>query len=84
MGMVTGVVDTEAALLGSLGRIVTAPAPDRYGEVLLHRPTGPVKVACTASEPLPVGSEVLVVDVVSSTLVVVELFDTGGPPEIPR
>lgn len=79
--MPTGITDTEAALLGSLGRVVTAPVPSRYGEVLLRRPTGPVKVACTAATAIPVGTEVLVVDVVSSTLVVVEPFDTAlGPP----
>ena len=74
--MPTGVTDTEAALLGSLGRVVTAPVPSRYGEVLLQRPTGPVKVGCTAATAIPVGTEVVVVDVVSSTLVVVEPFDT--------
>lgn len=75
--MPTGVTDTEAALLGSLGRVVTAPVPSRYGEVLLQRPTGPVKVACTAAAAIAVGTEVVVVDVVSSTLVVVEPFDTA-------
>lgn len=80
--MPTDVTDTESALVGSLGRVVTAPAPPRYGEVLLHRPSGPVKVACTASEPIPVGTEIVVVDVVSSTLVVVVAFDTDGPPEL--
>lgn len=73
--MPTGRTDSETAMLGSLGRIVTAPAAGRYGEVLLRRPTGPLKVACTASDPLPAGTEVVVVDVASSTLVVVEPFD---------
>lgn len=80
MNMPTGVTDAEADLLASFGRIVTPPSPDRYGEVLLTRPTGPVKVACTAEEPIPVGTEVVVVDVRSSTLVVVQPFDPQ--PEI--
>lgn len=80
--MPTDVTDTESALVGSLGRVVTAPVAPRYGEVLLHRPSGPVKVACTAAEPIPAGTEIVVVDVVSSTLVVVVAFDTGDPPEL--
>lgn len=73
--MPTDPTETQAGLLGSLGRVVTAPAPGRYGEVLLQRPTGPVKVACTAAAPIPVGTEVVVVDVTSSTLVEVAPFD---------
>jgi hypothetical protein len=75
MHMPTGTTDTEEAMLGSLGRIVTSPGPGRYGEALLHRPAGPVKVACTADEALPTGTEVVVVDVTSATLVHVEAFD---------
>jgi hypothetical protein len=73
--MPTDRTDTEADLLGSLGRIVTPPAAGRYGEVLLARPAGPVKVACVAAEALAIGTEVVVVDVSSSTLVTVEPFD---------
>jgi hypothetical protein len=76
--MPTGRTDTEVAMLGALGRVVTSPQPGRYGEVMLARPTGPLKVACTASEPLAVGTEVVVVDVLSSTLVTVEAFDVDG------
>lgn len=75
MHMPTDATETQAGMLGSLGRVVTPPAADRYGEVLLTRPTGPVKVACTADAPLPIGTEVVVVDVSSPTLVVVEPFD---------
>ena len=80
--MPTDATDTESALVGSLGHVVTAPVPPRYGEVLLHRPSGPVKVACTATEPIATGTEILVVDVISSTLVVVVPFDTDDPPEL--
>jgi hypothetical protein len=73
--MPTGRTDAAADLLGSLGRIVTPPAPGRYGEVLLDRPTGPVKVACLAEGAIAAGTEIVVVDVTSSTLVTVEPFD---------
>jgi hypothetical protein len=76
--MPTGRTDTEADMLGSLGRVVTPPEPGRYGEVLLARPTGPLKVACTAHERLAGGIEVVVIDVISSTLVQVEPFDPHG------
>jgi hypothetical protein len=79
----TGVTDTDEALLGSLGRIVTPPSPPRVGEALLHRPTGPVKVACTADEPLAAGTEVVVVDVRSSTFVHVQAFDLALPADPP-
>lgn len=72
MHMSTDATESESGLLGSLGRIVTPPAVGRYGEVLLDRPTGPVKVACTATAPLAAGTEVVVVDVSSSTLVAVQ------------
>ncbi len=77
--MPTDPTETEADLLASFGRIVTPPAPGRLGEVLLHRPAGPVKVACSADVTIPTGTEVVVVDVRSSTLVAVEPFD----PQIP-
>lgn len=84
MNMPTDVTDAQADLLASFGRIVTPPAPGRYGEVLLNRPAGPVKVACTADTPIPIGTEVVVVDVVSSTLVAVEPFDPEHQLEQPR
>ena len=75
--MPTDPTETQASLLASLGRIVVAPAPGQYGEVLLYRPNGPLKVSCTADEALPAGTPVVVVDVRSSTLVTVEPFDDG-------
>lgn len=75
--MPTDPTETEADLLASLGRVVIAPAPGRYGEVLLERPTGPVKVSCTANDAISAGATVVVVDVRSSTLVEVEPFDDG-------
>lgn len=71
--------ESEASLLGAIGRIVTVTGPASYGEVLLARANGPTKVACRANEVLPLGTEVIVVDVTSSTLVTVAPF----PQEIP-
>ncbi|CAN5638183.1 hypothetical protein BH24ACT4_BH24ACT4_23070 [soil metagenome] len=73
--MPTDHTDTQADLLGSLGRVVEAPRSGRYGAALLTRPSGPVKVACIAEDHIAVGTPVVVVDVTSSTLVTVEAFD---------
>lgn len=67
--------EAQADLLGALGRVVEAPAPGRYGAVLIVRPTGPVRVSAQATVAIPAGTEVVVVDVSSSTLVTVEPFD---------
>jgi len=77
MDMPTDPTETEADLLASFGRIITPPSGDRFGEVLLARPAGPVKVACLADEALAAGTDVVVVDVTSSTLVTVTEFDHG-------
>ncbi|CAN5132722.1 hypothetical protein BH20ACT3_BH20ACT3_01990 [soil metagenome] len=78
MDMPTDRTEAAADLLASFGRVVTPASPDRYGEVMLDRPSGPVKVSCTAAEALPMGTEVVVVDVTSSTLVTVEPFDPNA------
>lgn len=74
VNMPTDPTETASNLLGSIGRVVESPQAGRYGAVLVTRPTGPVKVACIAAGPLAVGTEVVVVDVTSSTLVTVEAF----------
>lgn len=63
--------ETEASLLGAIGRIVTVTGPSSYGEVLLPRANGPTKLACRANDVLALGTEVVVVEVSSSTLVTV-------------
>lgn len=83
MNMPTDATDSDSDLLASFGRIVTPTAPGRYGEVLLDRPAGPVKVACIADEALPAGVEIVVVDVTSSTLVTVAAFDDHGIGQLP-
>lgn len=72
--------ESAASMLGSLGRIVTVPGPGTYGEVLVQRANGPTKLACRAKHILPLGTEVVVVDVSSSTLVTVEPFPQEQNP----
>lgn len=77
MHMPTDATERAEDLLASFGRIVTSPSPGRLGQVLLQRPGGPLKVACSAETTIASGTEVVVVDVTSSTLVTVEPFDGG-------
>lgn len=83
MHMPTDPTETAADLMASFGRIITPPTPGRYGAVLLDRPAGPVKVACMADDDLATGTEVIVVDVTSSTLVTVVAFDADDPRSLP-
>jgi hypothetical protein len=62
-------------LLGTIGRLITPASSTAYGEVLLSRPNGPLKLACRAASPIAAGIEVVIVDVASSTLVTVEPFN---------
>ena len=78
MDMPTDPTERQSDLLGSIGKVIEAPAAGRFGAVLLRRPTGPVKVAAKASAAIAVGTEVVVVDVSSSTLVTVEAFDVDN------
>ena len=79
MHMPTDATENADDLLASFGHIITPTSPGRFGEVLLRRPGGPLKVACSSVQTLPAGTEVVVVDVTSSTLVTVEAFDHGTP-----
>ena len=81
MHMPTDPTERSQDLLASFGRIVIPPSPGRLGEVLLQRPGGPLKVSCAASTTIASGTEVVVVDVTSSTLVTVEPFN--GDPSLP-
>lgn len=77
--MPTGVTERNQSLIGSIGRIVTPNAPDRTGEVLLSRPTGPLKVAFRADTALELGTQVVVVEVDSATLVSVTPLGLDWP-----
>lgn len=65
----------SADLVGRFGRVVTATTADRTGEVLVHHAGQRLKVAARADETLPVGAEVVVVEVLSPTFVRVESRD---------
>ncbi|QYG92500.1 hypothetical protein HC251_08625 [Iamia sp. SCSIO 61187] len=65
----------SADLVGRRGRVVTALTADRTGEVLVTHAGQQLKVAARGAETLPVGAAVVVVEVVSPTLVVVESHD---------
>ncbi|MGE7385778.1 hypothetical protein ACQKM2_09895 [Streptomyces sp. NPDC004126] len=58
-------------LVGSAGYVVTPVPAAGYGEVLLRLGGQPVKCAATADGPLPLGAEVWVTAVPSSTSVTV-------------
>ena len=79
MHMPTDPTETADDLLASFGHVITPTSPGRFGEVLLRRPGGPLKVSCSSAQTLPAGTEVIVIDVTSSTLVTVEAFDHGTP-----
>ena len=66
--------ETAASLLGTMGRIITSPGPSSLGEVVIQRANGPTKLACRSKQAIAVGTEVVVIDVSSSTLVTVEPF----------
>lgn len=67
--------DRHEQLLGTIGHLVTPASSTAYGEVMLSRPNGPLKLACRATHQIAAGTEVVVVDVTSSTLVTVEPFN---------
>lgn len=70
-------------LVGASGRVVTAVVAGGAGEVLVARSGQPVKLTATARTDLPVGTEVVVVDVHSPTKVVVEAAAAFWAPSRP-
>lgn len=69
--MDSGRADTEQHLIGSIGTVVTPIGPG-LGEVLVQRPSGPMKLAARSDENLGIATTVVVIDVSSSTLVTVQ------------
>jgi membrane protein implicated in regulation of membrane protease activity len=67
-------------LVGRPGRVVTAATAERSGEVLVHHAGQQLKVAARADETLTVGTEVVVVEVLSPTFVRVESRDRFWSP----
>jgi membrane protein implicated in regulation of membrane protease activity len=73
--LINGPTDETPAvrtLVGKSGRVVTAVAAGRVGEVMVRLGGQPLKLSAAADEALAVGTEVVVVSVESDTKVVVE------------
>ncbi|MGH9245942.1 MAG: hypothetical protein ACRD29_16820, partial [Acidimicrobiales bacterium] len=66
-------------LYGRTGRIVTPIPAGRRGEVLIELAGVRHKVAATAEVPIGLGAEVVVVEVISPTSVVVAILDLDQP-----
>lgn len=71
MNMRTDATPTSADLRGALGRVVTPIRAGGLGEVRVSRHGHPLKLAARSDQAIDVGTEVVVVDVLSATSVVV-------------
>ncbi|HUG87018.1 MAG TPA: hypothetical protein VMM13_20790 [Euzebya sp.] len=71
INMRTDATPTSADLRGALGRVISPIPTGGLGEVRVSRHGHPLKLAARAEGPLPVGVEVVVIDVISSTSVLV-------------
>ena len=69
----------SADLVGVLGTVVTRIPPDGLGEVVLPQAGSRVKVAARSHEPVPAGTPVYVVEVLSATSVAVQRVDFTTP-----
>jgi membrane protein implicated in regulation of membrane protease activity len=89
MDMPTDSTMRSSDMVGRPGRVVTALTAERTGEVLVDHAGQRLKVAARGDEVLPVGAQVVVVEVLSPTLVVVESHerfwsaDSSPPPSLP-
>lgn len=70
--MGTDPTPTSSALVGSVGVVLTATRPGRYGEVRLTVAGQSMKFNAQSEEPLAVGTSVLVIDTVSPSCVLVQ------------
>ena len=76
MHMPTDPTTRSEDLLGRPGRVVTPVAPDRYGEVLVDIAGQRVKLGARSMAEAPAGTDVVVIEVLSPTSVLVEPADT--------
>lgn len=67
----TDATPTSGDMRGALGRVISPIPAGGLGEVRISRHGHPLKVSARAEEPLPAGVEVVVVEVISSTSVLV-------------
>ncbi|MFI6822961.1 hypothetical protein ACIBJE_18680 [Micromonospora sp. NPDC050187] len=72
--MHTDPTPTRAHLVGALGLVVTPIPTTGYGEVRVRLAGQPVKLNARADRPLPVGTQVFVVESLSETSVHVEPY----------
>ena len=70
--MRTDATPTRAGLVGSLGVVVTPIPTDGYGEVRIRVSGQQVKFNARAEKPLPLATQVFVVEAPSDTSVIVE------------
>jgi membrane protein implicated in regulation of membrane protease activity len=68
----TDATPTTASLVGQPARVVTPVRAGGTGEVLVRLAGQPVKLSATSADDLPLGAESVVVEVTSSTRVVVQ------------
>nr|MDT0658601.1 hypothetical protein [Micromonospora sp. DSM 115978] len=68
----TDATPTRADLVGTLGVVVTPIPHQGYGEVRVRVAGLPVKLHARADRPIPLGTEIFVVEAPSDTSVVVE------------
>jgi membrane protein implicated in regulation of membrane protease activity len=72
MDMPTDATPTSSDLLGALGTVVTDIPADGLGEVRLTSAGAQVKVYARATSPVPLGTQVFVIEVPTPTSVLVE------------
>lgn len=83
ISMPTDATPTSESMRGALGRVVTPIPHGGMGEVRISRNGLPLKLAARAQTDLPVGVEVVVVEVLSATAVLVaEAGIDVRPPEV--
>ncbi len=68
MGMHTDPTPTSGDYMGQLGRVVT-PVSSRGGEILIRVGGSPVKLTAWADADIPLGTEVIVIEVISPNAV---------------
>ncbi|MFI9527076.1 hypothetical protein [Micromonospora rosaria] len=72
--MRTDPTPTRDHLVGALGLVVTPVPADGYGEVRVRVAGQPVKLNARADRPIPVGTQIFVVQTLSETSVHVETY----------
>jgi membrane protein implicated in regulation of membrane protease activity len=70
--MRTDATPTRADMVGTLGVVVSGIPDQGYGEVRLRLGGQPVKLNARADRPIPIGTQIFVVEAPSDTSVVVE------------